>query len=187
MIALVTIMFGVCWLPIHAFHLALRFFHDRFPYNNNTLYIFKTAAHTLTFMNSMLNPFFYTIMGNNFRKQVFDQKVKYSSRIKNFYNRNNSNNNSDNISIASKRSKNMGGLKSISNNNIASVVRSRSNISTGHNVPLTRSNSESSYKSFKVAMQHEMDYNDAISLRNGSAKQTVYGDYLCVKNRRDYV
>lgn len=83
MIALVTILFGVSWLPIHGFHLAFRFLNN-FPYENGTLFIFKTVAHTLTYMNSMLNPFLYTIMGNNFRKQIFAKKARYSSRFKTF-------------------------------------------------------------------------------------------------------
>ena len=35
----------------------------------------------------MLNPFFYTIMGNNFRKQIVAQRAKYSSRLKSYYTR----------------------------------------------------------------------------------------------------
>ena len=47
----------------------------------------KTIAHTLTYINSMLNPFFYTIMGNNFRKQIVAQRAKYSTRLKSYYSR----------------------------------------------------------------------------------------------------
>lgn len=98
MIALVTILFGVSWLPIHSFHFALKFFNN-FPYDNNHLFAIKNLAHTLTYLNSMLNPFFYTIMGDNFRKQVFAQKAKYSSRLKSYYPRTTRFSNSNSSSI----------------------------------------------------------------------------------------
>ena len=52
-----------------------------FPFENQNLYALKTLAHTLTYLNSMLNPFLYTIMGDNFRKQAFAQK----NRLKSYY------------------------------------------------------------------------------------------------------
>ena len=39
----------------------------------------------------MLNPFFYTMMGNNFRKQIFARKKQYSTRFKTYYSRSNEN------------------------------------------------------------------------------------------------
>jgi hypothetical protein len=87
MIAFVTILFGVSWLPIHCLHIAMKFFPNSFPFYSDKLYTFKNMAHTLTFMNSMLNPFFYTMMGNNFRKQIFARKPKYSTRFKAYYTR----------------------------------------------------------------------------------------------------
>lgn len=36
----------------------------------------------------MLNPFFYTIIGNNFRKQVSEQRLKYSSKFRSYKYRN---------------------------------------------------------------------------------------------------
>ena len=62
----------------------LRFFSASFPYESNTLFIFKTVAHTLTYLNSMLNPFLCAIMGTNFRQQIFSNRVK-SNRVKTSY------------------------------------------------------------------------------------------------------
>jgi hypothetical protein len=89
MIAFVTILFGVSWLPIHAFHVGLKFFPNSFPIWSESLFTIKNIAHTLTYLNSMLNPFFYTMMGNNFRKQVFTRRAKYSNQIKTYYIRGN--------------------------------------------------------------------------------------------------
>ena len=80
MIALVTIMFGVTWAPIHCIHFAMKILKD-FPFENQNLFALKCFTHTLTYLNSMLNPFMYTIMGNNFRKQAFAQK----NRLKSYY------------------------------------------------------------------------------------------------------
>jgi hypothetical protein len=80
MIALVTIMFGVTWAPIHGMLFAMKILND-FPFHNQNLFAFKCLAHTLTYLNSMLNPFMYSIMGNNFRKQAFAQK----KRLKTLY------------------------------------------------------------------------------------------------------
>jgi len=80
MIALVTIMFGLAWAPIHCMHFAMKILKD-FPFHNQNLFAFKCLAHTLTYLNSMLNPFMYSIMGNNFRKQAFAQK----KRLKSYY------------------------------------------------------------------------------------------------------
>jgi hypothetical protein len=88
MIVMVTVLFGFNWLPIHCFHLAMKLYKD-FPFASPSLFVFKTFTHTLPYLNSMLNPFFYSIVGNNFKKQVSAQKIKYSSRLKSFYNRGN--------------------------------------------------------------------------------------------------
>ena len=79
MIALVTMLFAFNWLPIHCIHLYFKFTLD-FPIWNQSLYIFKAFAHTLTYTNSMLNPFFYTMMGRNFRK-TFSSKRNGVSRL----------------------------------------------------------------------------------------------------------
>ena len=84
MIGIVTLLFSMSWLPIHSIYFSLKF-KKEFPVCSKLLYAVKSLAHTFTYLNSMLNPFFYTIVGNNFRKQVFEQKAKYSSRLKSMY------------------------------------------------------------------------------------------------------
>jgi hypothetical protein len=106
MIAFVTILFGVSWLPIHAFHIGLKFFPNSFPIWNESLFTIKNIAHTLTYLNSMLNPFFYTMMGNNFRKQVFTRRAKYSNQLKTYYIRgNHSGNTNQNLNRVHKNSR----------------------------------------------------------------------------------
>lgn len=82
MIGIVSILFGLCWGPIHIIHIYLKF-KENFNFCSRWLFAFKSMAHTLTFLNSMLNPFFYTIIGNNFRSQVKQQRQKYSSKFRN--------------------------------------------------------------------------------------------------------
>ncbi|CAF0775044.1 unnamed protein product [Brachionus calyciflorus] len=77
MIALVTILFGVTWLPIHCILLAMKFY-DKFPYESDTLFVVKSIAHTLTYLNSMLNPFFYTIMSKSFKIKFVTRLSRYS-------------------------------------------------------------------------------------------------------------
>lgn len=64
-------------------------FWKNFPYEDDLLYLFKYIAHTLTFLNSMLNPFFYT-MGNSFRLNFGFKMSRYSTSYqssKNNFNR----------------------------------------------------------------------------------------------------
>lgn len=94
MIGLVTLLFALCWLPIHCIHLALKFLPHKFPLWNKNLYIFKAFAHTLTFLNSALNPILYTICGQDFRKRFKFIKTKQSSLRSNIYFNNKTLNNS---------------------------------------------------------------------------------------------
>ena len=80
MIALVTILFAFSWLPIHIIYLLLKFWPG-FPKYNKSLYALKMIAHTLTYTNSMLNPFLYTIMGNKFRKSLASCCTKQDNRL----------------------------------------------------------------------------------------------------------
>lgn len=65
-VAAVVILFAITWLPIHLFHLCF-YLMSNFPMTQ-TMYNLKIIAHTLSYTNSCLNPFVYTIMGDNFRK-----------------------------------------------------------------------------------------------------------------------
>jgi hypothetical protein len=106
MIALVTMLFAFSWLPIHCIHVALKFLPDDFPIWSKGLFTFKAFAHTLTYTNSMLNPFLYTIIGNNFRKKYCfgkRQNRRYSKIYFSRFNNNNNNNNVETVSIVQYR------------------------------------------------------------------------------------
>ena len=60
----------------------LKFNLEYINYCSKWLYAIKSFSHTLTFLSSMLNPFLYTIIGNNFRKQVNSTRQKYASKFK---------------------------------------------------------------------------------------------------------
>ncbi|XP_038044829.1 G-protein coupled receptor 54-like [Patiria miniata] len=66
MVLVVVLVFAVCWLPIHVITLWMRL-DPAFPRTDPT-YIFKMAAHTLSYANSMVNPFVYAFMGENYRR-----------------------------------------------------------------------------------------------------------------------
>lgn len=93
MIALVTILFAFSWLGIHVIHIWFKFFPEKFPLYSKPLYVFKAFTHTLTYLNSMLNPFFYTIAGANFRKKIFSRKKNSNLSKINFSRLNNNNKN----------------------------------------------------------------------------------------------
>nr|QVK45766.1 G protein-coupled receptor [Proales similis] len=78
MIALCTILFGFNWLPIHGFHFAMKTFRN-FPFWNPTWFVIKTVSHTFTYLNSLLNPFVYTIIGGEFRKSCTKNANRYST------------------------------------------------------------------------------------------------------------
>ncbi len=82
MIFLVSALFCTCWFPIHSIIFSLKFFKD-FPHCSKGLYAIKAISHTLIFLNSMLNPFVYTIIGNSFQKKATEQKL----RIQSYYSR----------------------------------------------------------------------------------------------------
>jgi hypothetical protein len=88
MIGLVTLLFALCWLPIHCIYLALKFIPHKFPLWNKKLFMFKAFAHTLTFLNSALNPVLYTICGKDFRKRLTLRKTEQASiRSNNYFNK----------------------------------------------------------------------------------------------------
>lgn len=66
MVAAVVFLFALSWLPIHVFNLCFTLMSN-FP-KSQILFDFKIFAHTLSYTNSCVNPFVYTIMGDSFRK-----------------------------------------------------------------------------------------------------------------------
>lgn len=81
MIASVTILFGFSWFPIHSIYFAYRFVKN-FPVESDLLYLVKQIAHTLTYLNSMLNPFVYSILSDNFRLSFRFKMSRYSTNLK---------------------------------------------------------------------------------------------------------
>jgi len=77
LIAAVSLCFALLWLPIHVINL-WKLFSKSFPYTN-LMYIIKLAAHTLSYLNSSLNPFLYVLMGGKF-------KTHFSFKLGNFKN-----------------------------------------------------------------------------------------------------
>ena len=68
MVAVVVALFATFWLPIHVFRLWYKF-DPNFPKNQITYY-YKIAAHTLSYANSVVNPFVYAILGDGFKKAL---------------------------------------------------------------------------------------------------------------------
>lgn len=69
LIATVSITFGLTWLPAHVIQIWKVVFNSSFPYND-LMYIIKVISHTLTYSNSLLNPFIYVFIGAKFRSHI---------------------------------------------------------------------------------------------------------------------
>ena len=72
LIALVSITFALTWLPAHFIRIWKVAFNSSFPYND-TMYLIKVFSHTLTYTNSVLNPFFYVFIGAKFRSHIYSE------------------------------------------------------------------------------------------------------------------
>ncbi|XP_025096379.1 G-protein coupled receptor 54-like isoform X1 [Pomacea canaliculata] len=62
----IVLLFAVTWLPIHVFNLCYVLI-DPFP-KTAFLYSVKIMCHTLSYLNSCLNPFVYGFFGDGFRQ-----------------------------------------------------------------------------------------------------------------------
>ncbi|CAH1255415.1 SSTR5 [Branchiostoma lanceolatum] len=65
MIALLSLLFALCWMPIHLLNLSILFVPD-FPMNQVTAWL-KIVAVSFSYANSCINPFIYVIVGKRFR------------------------------------------------------------------------------------------------------------------------
>jgi hypothetical protein len=72
LIAIVSITFALTWLPAHIIRIWKVAFNNSFPYND-AMYIIKVISHTLTYSNSVLNPFFYVFIGAKFRSHIYSE------------------------------------------------------------------------------------------------------------------
>jgi hypothetical protein len=84
LIATVSITFGLTWLPAHVIQIWKVVFNSSFPYSES-MYIIKFIAHTLSYSNSLLNPFIYVFIGAKFRSHFykeFEFMFKYCFKTK---------------------------------------------------------------------------------------------------------
>lgn len=72
LIATVSITFALTWLPAHVIQIWKVAFNSSFPYND-TMYIVKVISHTLSYSNSLLNPFIYVFIGTKFRNHIYSE------------------------------------------------------------------------------------------------------------------
>ena len=76
LIAIVAITFAFTWLPTHIIIVWRKLFSSTFPYNDS-MYILKFIAHTLSYTNSLINPFIYVFIGAKFRNHIFLEFHKF--------------------------------------------------------------------------------------------------------------
>ncbi|XP_022251604.1 probable G-protein coupled receptor 83 [Limulus polyphemus] len=92
MLAVVVLLFAVCWLPIHIFSMLIYFKEDFTIVQNEEEYFAFVAAffccHWLSMANSFVNPLVYCFMSENFRadlKQLrffcYSRRTKKATRL----------------------------------------------------------------------------------------------------------
>ena len=58
------------WLPAHVIQVWKIIFNSTFPYSD-IMYIIKVVSHTLSYSNSLINPFIYVFIGAKFRNHIY--------------------------------------------------------------------------------------------------------------------
>ncbi|CAF1096430.1 unnamed protein product [Brachionus calyciflorus] len=72
MVAVVTLNFGICWLPTHLFIILKTTLGDSNPQLLPYLSLFKLFAHTLSYLTPVINPCLYAFYNENFRSCFYD-------------------------------------------------------------------------------------------------------------------
>ena len=73
MVALVTLNFGICWLPTHLLIIVYRSTSEDMLYYYHPYFVsFKYFAHTLSYLTPVVNPCVYAFYNENFRTSLFD-------------------------------------------------------------------------------------------------------------------
>ena len=68
MVAIVTVVFSVCWLPITLYIMSANVFENRTAF----LYYYKMIAHSFAYLNSAVNPLIYAFLNRSFRNNCGD-------------------------------------------------------------------------------------------------------------------
>lgn len=80
MVAIVVLLFAVCWCPIHFVAMWYQF-DPNFP-KTDSMHYFKLFGHTLSYANSCVNPFVYAFVNDGFRKAILKRSPFLSKMCK---------------------------------------------------------------------------------------------------------